>query len=502
MILDIVADVRNVSVMADHALDIDPAKALASLDSFSRLATLRPLRGYQIEAGDAILRSVFENQGHTFTVMMARQSGKNELSAQLEAYLLHRFAAEGGQLVKAAPSFRPQITNSIIRLRETLSHPFSAERWLSRHGFSIELGLTRIMFYSADPSANVVGATASILLEIDEAQDVDSDVYWRSFRPMAATARTTTVLYGTAWDEDNILEDQRRHNRRREAMTGLRLNFEAPWQTLAALSPQYEAFVRDEIERLGENHPAIQTQYLLRPIAGASRLFPEPLILKMHGDHERQQAPVSGVRYVAGVDIAGQVVQPFRSGTPLLNRHDETVITLAEVSREGASVSLPIVRVVEHYRWRDLTHVEQYDRILRLFRDTWQPARVSVDATGIGAGLTSFLDSALPGRIDPVMFTSRSKSELGFGMLSAAETGRLRIYRSEGRTMHEFWQQLRRARYQLRASEEINFAVPQAEGHDDFVMSLALCVRAATALTPPAAGTLLRAQPGPDDSGW
>lgn len=167
---------------------------LDSLESFSRLAAPRRLRAYQLEAGEAIVRSVLEGAGKTFTVMMARQSGKNELAAQLEAYLLHLFAGHGGQIVKAAPSYRPQIINSIIRLREVLSTDFSDGQWASRHGHSIEMGNVPIMFFSADRQANVVGATASLLLAIDEAQDVDEDVYWRSFRPMASTTRATTVL--------------------------------------------------------------------------------------------------------------------------------------------------------------------------------------------------------------------------------------------------------------------------------------------------------------------
>ena len=46
------------------------------------------LRPYQIEAGRAIVESVRSGAGRSFSVEMARQGGKNELSAQLEALLL------------------------------------------------------------------------------------------------------------------------------------------------------------------------------------------------------------------------------------------------------------------------------------------------------------------------------------------------------------------------------------------------------------------------------
>ncbi len=46
------------------------------------------LRPYQVEAGRAILDSVLRRRGLSFSVEVARQGGKNELSAQLEALLL------------------------------------------------------------------------------------------------------------------------------------------------------------------------------------------------------------------------------------------------------------------------------------------------------------------------------------------------------------------------------------------------------------------------------
>src|SRR5579884_2139274 len=477
----------------------DPA--LASLAGFSRLAAPRMLRPYQLEAGEAVWDSVRRGEGRTFTILMARQSGKNELAAQLEAYLLHRFAGSGGQIVKAAPTFHPQLLTSMLRLREVLATPFSEGRWTGRHGHAIEMDNARILFLSADPSANVVGSTASILLAVDEAQDV----YGRKFRPMAATTRATTVLYGTAWDEDNILEQQRRHNREQEGRLNRRLNFEAPWPILGSISPPYRAFVEAEIERLGHEHPTVKTQYLLEPISSVGRLFPAHLLERMQGRHPRLDGPLLGRQYVAGVDVAGQVVVPAGRVGRALNEHDETVITIADTgpSDPATGSRLPAIRVVRHYRWRDLTHVEQYHRMMELLQSVWQVTRVCVDATGVGAGLASFLHRSLPSRLDPVVFTGKSKSDLGFGLLSSVETGRLSLYLAPGDAdLGECWAQLRSVRYRLRGSEEMEFSSPAATGHDDFVMSLALTVRAAGAMGPPAFGGIIRSGPTVDDGGW
>src|SRR5439155_9637062 len=130
-----------------------------------------PLRPYQLEAGEAILRAVRAGQGGAFSVLMARQAGKNELSAQLEAYLLTLYRARGGTIVKCAPTFRPQGEVSLARLERTLASPLvEIAPFDPEHGYILRLGQARAVFLSAAPGASVVGATASLLLEVDEAQ--------------------------------------------------------------------------------------------------------------------------------------------------------------------------------------------------------------------------------------------------------------------------------------------------------------------------------------------
>src|SRR5579862_4573607 len=107
-------------------------RALSDIRLFSRHIVQRPLRPYQLEPAQAILHSVLHHHGLTFCVMMSRQAGKNELSAQLEAFLLLRFQRTQATIVKAAPSFRPQIAESIRRLERCLDNPLSRGLW-TRH---------------------------------------------------------------------------------------------------------------------------------------------------------------------------------------------------------------------------------------------------------------------------------------------------------------------------------------------------------------------------------
>ena len=135
------------------------------------------LRPYQVEIGRAVMDSVLNERGLTFSVEIARQGGKNELSAQMEVLLLAMFAAKGGNLVKGAPTFDPQVRISMTRLKERLGQAGLGGLWSAEAGGAVRLGRVRQLFLSAEPSSNVVGATAHVLIEMDEAQDVDRDKF-------------------------------------------------------------------------------------------------------------------------------------------------------------------------------------------------------------------------------------------------------------------------------------------------------------------------------------
>ncbi len=469
--------------------DVAPEpSAFWSVREFCRHACPNPLREYQLEVVEAVADSVVRRDGKVFVVMMSRQSGKNELAAVLYAYLLNLFAVRGGDIIIGAPTYSPQIDNSARRLERVLSTPYNKGRW-SKNGNCVEMGAARLTFLSGEPTAHIVGATASLLLAVDEAQDVDPEVYDKSFRPMASTTNATTVLFGTALNEDNILEDQRRLNRPAQDGAGERLNFEVPWTVLASENPSYKRFVESEIERLGEDHPTIRTQYLLEPVAGSGRLFPAELLQRLRGTHRRLTTPDNDFLYVAGVDVAGTVLADGRS---ILNDRDETVITIAQVDRTTLASHEPILRVVEHYHWRGLSHELQHQKLKQILLYDWRVMKLAIDATGMGQGLASYLMGAAPNKVDPVVFTSRSKSDLGFELLAMAERDRLSIYQCEGsEELEECFNQLKYVTYSLKGYENMTWQAG-GSGHDDYVVSLALCVRAANGLLPSPAGGIVR----------
>jgi hypothetical protein len=84
-------------------------------------AKINQLRPYQREVAMAILDSVFGKKGLTFSVEIARQGGKNELSAQLELLLLTLYMGESKNLIKCSPTFKPQTVISMRRLKDRLN---------------------------------------------------------------------------------------------------------------------------------------------------------------------------------------------------------------------------------------------------------------------------------------------------------------------------------------------------------------------------------------------
>jgi hypothetical protein len=147
----------------------------------------------------------------------------------------------------------------MMRLKDRLNDAGFNGIWVTELGYTIRLGNARAIFLSADESANVVGNTAHLLLEIDESQDVGKEKYDKEFKPMGATTNVTTVHYGTTWDDATLLEEIKQTNLELERKDGKRRHFCYDWQEVAQHNADYHAYVEAERERLGENHPLFLT---------------------------------------------------------------------------------------------------------------------------------------------------------------------------------------------------------------------------------------------------
>jgi hypothetical protein len=453
------------------------------------------LRPYQLAIARAVLDSIENRRGLTFSVEIARQGGKNELSAHIEVLLLTMFIARGGSAVKCSPTFKPQTVISMLRLKQRLDDFGFDGAWEAEMGYIVRLGAARQVFLSAEESSSVVGHTADILLEIDESQDVSKDKYTKEFRPMASSTNATTVHYGTTWDDSTLLEQIKQSNLEQERQDGIRRHFRYDWQEVAKYNPDYLSFVESERARLGEDHPLFLSQYALLPIRNTGGFLSRAQIALLQGTHSRRAGREAENKiYVAGLDLAGEAEVSEEPGMPARGR-DAAVLTIAEMSFPAADVAVkePRIEVVEHYAWVGRKHPELYRELLHIITDTWKCSRVVIDATGVGEGVASFLRAALGKGIIPFKFTQPSKSALGFGLLAAINSGSLKLYQGDGSPEYrQMLFELERARSVSRPNRTINFYVDPAEGHDDYLISLALCVEAAARLVPRKARGSLR----------
>jgi hypothetical protein len=475
---------------------------------------------YQEEIAEAVLDSVFNEKGLTISVLLARQMGKNETSALLESYLLTCIEEKDATIIKCAPTFKPQVINSRQRLLSMLDNPMTSHRVWKAFGYIVGVVLRdhavdsqigpRVMFFSANPDSSIVGATASHLLEVDEAQDVSVEKFNRDLRPMASTKNATTILYGTAWSEDSLLAQVKTMNLELEEQDGVRRHFQYDWRTLAAIKPTYKAFVEKEMRRLGEDHPTIRTQYRLLPIAGLGYLLNDLQRHLLDGRHKWQEEPDEDEDdyYVAGMDVGGEdrsVATGRVAGSGAARgKRDATVVSIARVLYNA--LALPSLEVVHQYWFTGMLYADQYAIVSEIMQ-RWNIRKLVVDATGLGEALASLLIDRFPeDRVIAFKFSRSSKSKLTYQFLSVVNGGRLQLYARDGApegVYDECWKQIRLARYRVPGENLLDMYVPSEEGHDDFLMSLALCCEGTREWrTPVVESAIIRPEPLYPGEGW
>lgn len=470
-------------------------RIVTDIDAFSRvLMPDKRLRSYQLAPARAILESIVNHRGDQFAVIFSRQAGKDEMLAQLLAMLLLRFSHRGGSIVIAAPTYRPQAALSRNRLRDRLlGNPLTAPLTFGRDGYAIDVGHATARFLSAAPGANARGQTADLLLVANEAQDIDPDTWDAVFDPMAASTNATTLFMGTVWSATTLLARQTRHLRELETRDGRQRVFIVPWDQVAAEIPAYGARVQARIAQMGADHPFVRTEYCLQELDGEGGLFPPQRIARMQGDHPRQHRASPGKRYALLIDVAGEEESGGNQAAFAIDpsggsdRRDSTALTVVEVDTNSRADGRSTYRVVDRQLWTGVPHTALHDQIVDLARTVWRASWVVVDATGIGTGLTSFLHASLRRRkgitepviqVIPFIFTSSSKSKLGWDFLGMIDIGRFKDYASDSEQITRLYDaQLRATTFEVMngPGSTLRWSVLTRDGHDDLVISAALC---------------------------
>jgi hypothetical protein len=200
----------------------------------------------------------------------------------------------------------------------------------------------------------------------------------------------------------------------------------------------------------------------------------------LRGKHEWLDTPEEDYigYFVAGIDVGGEARQKSGVSQPSW-KHDSTVMTVARVITN--ELDLPSLQIVHQVELRGKLYTEQYAQFVDLC-EQWDIRRLVIDATGLGDGLASFLRARLgEERVVPFHFSRQSKSKLTYHMLSLIDTGRLKMYKDNSAPddiSTEAWKQLKLARYRVPGENLLEMYVSTEEGHDDYLISMALCCEA------------------------
>jgi hypothetical protein len=398
--------------------------------NFALLAGGIGLRPYQVEPIEAIWESVRTKAGRTFVIVISRQSGKDELLCHLKMYLLHRFQHKDVEIVEFNPTYKPQTIRAIFRLEKRLqANVLTHNKWKKKSDFMRLLGQSQVSFLSGDGQANVVGAVASLLLIINEAQDITANKYDKDAAPMAASTNATRVFCGTVWTSNTLLSRELRAARQAEKADGIRRVFFYTSDEVRKYNPAYGEFVDGEVKRLGRDHPLVKTQYFCEEIDAQAGMFNPARRALMTGDQPPHDRPLPGIPCAFLLDVAGQdeARMAFDDDAPLQNPgRDSVSLSIVDLDLSTlATLQAPTYRLVHRQQWTGQNHLTVFGQ-LKSLAESWNPLHIVIDATGVGEGLWALLDKSFPSRVIPVKFSRQEKSDIGYRFLGIIETGRFR----------------------------------------------------------------------------
>lgn len=415
--------------MTNKASSSDPYRkptreAYKNVRNHSRDIVGVTLRKYQYDAADTIVNSVFKRLGLTIVIIFSRQSGKDEMLANVILYLLARFDKIGIDMVCAQPTFKPQTINAMERLKRR--GVYHGRKLTRTAGYIFRHGQARAMYFSAEPEAQVVGATGR-LIWMNEAQDILSSVYDAKFAPMGVAENATRVFSGTRWTEDTLLERELKSAQEAEKRDGIRRVFMFDADEVRKYNKWYGIYVDEEVKKLGRMHPLIQTQYFNTLLNSQSGMFNAARLALMQGNaSDATETPHEGHLYAFLIDVAGQdeaMLNLDGMGNP---GRDFTRLAIVDIDLSTLSaLQKPTYHIVHRVGWQGLGHLALFGQ-LKAIGETWTPQYIVIDATGVGEGLWALMDKAFPTRVIPIKFTQQTKSEIGYGYLAIIETGRLR----------------------------------------------------------------------------
>lgn len=439
----------------------------------------------QVQIIRRIERAISARAGEVIVVRSARQTGKNECEAMLEARFLSLWGSiPGSTWVRTAPTFRPQIATSILRLDRTLKRdPLTNGAVRPRLGYIREHVNAQVHFLSGGATANVLGATASCALSVDEAHKIDRGKFEEELSPFTAFTNAPVILWGVAAAGMDLLYEYR------EAAHGTDRVLEFPASVWAEHWPAYAAHYQEKRRKLGADHPVVRTQYDLVDVAAVGAYLSDAQRASLfEGDHPRLEAPRdgAGLRYVMVVDIGGESEMDAESRDLRVEEpaRDYTIAWIVELDSHAPQCGeYPLARIVAG-RWRVGAAHEKERAELEAYARHWRIAGGVVDARGVGEAVASALHRRSPSIVS-YKASAQDVSSDCYDLLARINAGAVRFWRADpaaDQLLREIQSETRHCRYEIHQHDLMRLVKPTGAGsfglHIDGVKALTYLHRA------------------------
>lgn len=458
-----------------------------------RPGSAKPLKPDQVFIIREIEGLMADGSGDTITVMLPRQYGKNEIAATVHERHLIRNVAIGGSIVRAAPTYKPQTVNSRRRLEKIARNDplFDMKEFGWREGYIGEYGNAEVQFLSSDVHANIEGATASCLLDIDEAHLTSVESYEEKLAPMTASTNAPKVMWGVAAHKRDLLYKTRMRNME---MGKNNRNIRIPAMRVAEQDEIYRQHYEGRVRELGADHPVILTQYDLVDVDHVGGAFkPQHVHSLFDSDHvrandpEHHRAPHCDI--IAVIDMAGEEESDSGVDPDADDRDspDAVVMCIASVDRRRIETGRPLIRILDWKRWvgrkiqpipgtSELSVQELIINTLHL----WQPKVTLIDSRGVGNTPAAWLSRVWPRTLIRYAANISTVSEDLYATYAYLNLGQLKMFRDD--RSEEYAQLTRemswvRARYS--AGDKVNIDKPSPKQKIDMVKALTYLTRAA-----------------------
>jgi hypothetical protein len=451
-------------------------QAINDIEYHRKVLYNSPLYKPEIEAIQLVEKHIEERSGKVLTIRSARQTMKNECSAMIAVRVLEKFKDKGGTYIRTAPTWKPQIINSKMRLERFLMvDPLIKDDYRSREGFIFQCGLAQIHFLSTDTSAKVVGDTADICLDIDEAHKVDKGKFEEDFSPMTASSNAPVVMWGVAADKNDLLYEYIQHNLEHNPDCVLQY----PASVWCELLPQYAKHYEERVAKLGPDHPVILTQYDLVDVDAIGGFFTKHQQTSLFSsDHQQYSAPKDGLSYGITIDIGGEAEE--EECDPLVKSEggrDSTVALIWEVDFDNIVNDYPMCRLVDIHWWTGKSLGDepsglpgQQTILLKLLK-AWGPHYVVVDGRGVGEQIANYLNTNWG--VEVYKASATSVSDDCYGLKAMINNDRVKVFRDDqSEEYQEMVRQIQHTGYEIRSHDLMRIIKPKGKGHIDIAKAI------------------------------